>query len=362
MRVLLGWELGAGQGHIQRLAALAERLEAQGWQPFFALKSCNLQGFNFPWQWVAAPCPPFSGRGNSYTFADILETFGFGQTDILHNHLQNWQDMLKTIQPDLVITDHAPGLVLAARGLVPTVVVGSHFAVPPPIEVFPAFRSSVPPESVERQQRVSQTVRQLVPLEKSLGEALNGDRSFIFSIPELDVYRSYRSASPTTQYVSVHVTPLVKSTALAKPSYWSYLSREYPAYDLVVSTVKTESQFQPLQQALVDKSIAIHHGGLTTTVACLLAGVPQLILPRHIEQQLNGSALLRLGVAQMLITPTEENLLRAQAEVLSLINQAQGLANHLTHWNQNFLDRIVKSCCQLCQSSELGVAGIAVAG
>jgi hypothetical protein len=326
---------------------LAERLQVQGWEPVFALKSYNLQGIDFPWQGFAAPCPPFLGRGNSYTFADILETFGFGQIDSLRSHLQNWQDLLKTIQPDLVITDHAPGLVLAARGLVPTVVIGSHFAVPPALEVFPAFRSAVPPESTERQQRVSETVRRLVPLETSLGEGLNGDRSFIFSIPELDIYKSYRSA--TTQYVSVHLTPLLKSPALAQPSYWSYLNKDYPAYDLVCSTFKTESQFQPLQTALIGKSIAIHHGGLTTTVACLLAGIPQLILPRHIEQQLNGAALLRLGAARMLITPTEEKLFQAQGKLLTLINQAQGLANYLASWNQNFLDRIIESCYQLTQ-------------
>jgi hypothetical protein len=236
---------------------------------------------------------------------------------------------------------------------VPTIVIGSHFAVPPPVDVFPAFRSSLPPESAERQRRVNETIRQLVPLETSLGAALNGDCSFIFSIPELDIYRASRFAgpaaqSPTTQYVGVHVAPLVKSNAL-NSSPWSYLSREYPAYDLVADTLALESRFQPLQAALVDQSIAIHHGGLTTSIACLLAGIPQLILPRHIEQQLNGAALQRLGVAKMLLKPTAENLSQAQQQVLSLHKPAQGLAHHLANWNQNFLDRIIESCNQLCR-------------
>jgi hypothetical protein len=173
MKVLLGWELGAGQGHIQRLAAVANRLERQGCIPVFALKSYNLKGMDFPWEQIIAPPLPFSGRENSYTFADILATFGFTQADLLRHHLQSWQDILTTVDPDLVITDHAPGLVLASQGLVPTVVIGSHFAVPPPLEVFPAFRAAAPPESAKQQLQVSETVRQVVNLRTSLGEALN---------------------------------------------------------------------------------------------------------------------------------------------------------------------------------------------
>ncbi len=353
MKVLLGWELGAGQGHIQRLVALSERLAAQGWEPIFALKSFNLKGnVNFPWQQIPAPRLPFSGRENSYTFADLLAAFGFAQVDLLRHHLQNWQDILKTIQPDLVITDHAPGLVLAAWGLVPTVVVGSYFAVPPPVEVFPAFRSAMPPESVQQQQQVSETVRQVIPLETSLGQALNGDRSFIFSVPELDFYRAYRSILPTTEYVGIHLTPLAKNVASTESPPWTYLMQEYPAYELVLRAFKTEPQFQPFQplkEALVDKSIAIHHGGLTTTIGCLLAGIPQLVLPCHIEQQLNGAALKRLGAAEMLVSPTEANLDQVRTHLLSCIDQAQALATGFARWNQDFLDRVVETCVHLCQ-------------
>lgn len=348
MKVLMGWELGAGQGHIQRLAAVAKRLENQGCVPVFALKSYNLKGMDFPWERIIAPPLPFSGRENSYTFADILATFGFAQVDLLRHHLQNWQDILKTVNPDLVITDHAPGLVLASQGLVPTVVIGSHFAVPPPVEIFPAFRAAAPPESAKQQLQVSETVRQVVNLRNSLGEALNGDRSFIFSIPELDCYGSWRQPSQTTQYVSVHISPLIKNKASSSSRAWTYLSQDYGFYDLVLSTCKTESQFQPLQKALVDKSIAIHHGGLTTTVACLLAGVPQLILPRYIEQQLNAAALSRFNVSKMLIAPTEENLAVTQAQVTSLASNAKKMANRLSKWNQNFIDNVVETCLKIC--------------
>jgi len=193
MKVLFGWELGAGQGHIQRLAALARTLESHGVEPVFALKSYNIKGMSFPWQIVCAPLLPFTGRSESYTFADILETFGFGNANLLRSHLQAWQSVLSEVKPSLVITDYAPGLVLAARGIVPTVVTGDSFAVPPPIEVFPPLRWLTPPESEKCQEQVSNMVREVVKSDALLGEVLSGDASFIFGIPELDPYRHLRT-------------------------------------------------------------------------------------------------------------------------------------------------------------------------
>lgn len=71
-KVLLGWELGAGQGHIQPLAALAQALKAEEIEPVFALKSYKIKGINLPWQTVIAPRLPFSGRNDSFTYGDIL--------------------------------------------------------------------------------------------------------------------------------------------------------------------------------------------------------------------------------------------------------------------------------------------------
>lgn len=340
MKVLLGWELGAGQGHIQRLAAIAQELQNYGCVPVFALKSYTLKGMKFPWQSLLAPRLPFSGRTESYTFADILATFGFDQPVLLSQHLAAWQEILATVQPDLIITDHAPGLVLAARGRVRTIVVGSHFAVPPPVEEFPQFRFPAPPESIQRQAKVSDTVRAVMPLDVPLGQALNGDRSFIFSLPQLDCYYAWRT---NPQYVSVHIAPLPAGNTAAQAGTWAYLEQNYSVYSLIRETLQPQCEFKPLEEILPQTNWAIHHGGLTTTIACLLSGVPQLILPRHVEQQLTGYALASLGVAQVITKPTWENLLLAQGQQPRLAKIATELAHDLSPWNQNFIKKLVKS-------------------
>lgn len=350
MKVLLGWELGGGQGHIQRLVALAQILETQGLEPVFALKSYNIKGISFPWQTVLAPRLLFSGRHESYTFADILETFGFGNANLLRSHLQAWQSILLEVKPSLIIADHAPGLVLASYGIVPTVVVGECFTVPPPVEIFPPLRFPVPSASVQRQEQLNNTVREVVKLDAPLGQVLNGDASLIFGIPELDPYRHLRTDE---QYVSVHITPIPGNLHSSAGLAWAYLSDNYPHRGLVLQTIKPQCEFKPLIEVLAGKSLAIHHGGLTTAITCLLAGIPQLILPIYLEQYLNAIALSQLGVAAMIAKPTWQGLLMAQTQAYALTENAKLQAESLAHWNQNFMEVVIQTCLKFLAEPSL---------
>ncbi|KAF3884071.1 nucleotide disphospho-sugar-binding domain-containing protein [Tolypothrix bouteillei VB521301_2] len=342
MKVLFGWELGGGQGHIHRLAALARILEPLGIEPVFALKSYKIKGIGFPWEIVFAPSLPFSGRSESYTFADILETFGFGNPHLLRSHLLAWQSVISQIKPSLAIADYAPGLVLAARGVIPTVVVGDSFAVPPRVEVFPPLRLPVPHQTQNRAEQVSNTIREVVKSDAFLGEIFCGDANFIFGIPELDPYGYLRTERD--RYLSIHVTPIPRNLHKPEGPAWAYLYDDYPYRNLVLQTLKPECEFKSLTEVLSGKSMAIHHGSSTTAIACLLAGIPQLVFPQSLEHRLNAIALSGLGVAKMVSTPTWENLLVAQAETYALTPNALLLAQRLAHWNQNFVSVFVKTC------------------
>lgn len=191
---------------------------------------------------------------------------------------------------------------------------------------------------------MSQAVQQVLQTDAPLGKMLNGDRSFIYSLPELDYYRFWR-VHP--EYVGIHIAPLPTGKRPVPGSAWAYLNTSYPQYDLVNRTLKPELEFKPLQEAFVDRSLVIHHGGLTTAIACLLAGIPQLVLPRHLEQELNARALLRLGVAQMSLAPTWEELVVLQAKTIPCIAIARNQAIQLAQWNHNFTDTIVDGCLHL---------------
>ncbi len=344
MKILLGWELGAGQGHIQRLTALARALADRGYIPVFALKTYDFRGLHFPWQCLTPPPLLYSGREDSFTFADILATFGFDQRSLLQRYCNSWDDILQTVQPALVIADHAPALVLAARGKIPTIVVGSHFAVPPPVDEFPILRFPAPPASEQRQRQVREAIQQVTGQDLPMGQLLNGDRSFIFSLPELDCYRFWRQQP---QYVGIPLAPLPLNQGLLQEPSWAYLARDYPLRDLVLQTLQPRSDFKPLPEVLSRCPLAIHHGGLTTTIACLLMGVPQLLLPRYLEQELTAIAVQRLGAAQLLNPPSWETLLLAQAQTPMLLPQAAAIATRLSPWNANFSEQVIQTCLQM---------------
>jgi hypothetical protein len=348
MKVLFGWQLGGGQGHIQRLVALAQGLESYGVEPIFALKSYDLKMQRFGWKTLLAPPLQFPVRSESYSYADILETFGFGDADFLRSHLAAWKALLIELKPNLVIADHAPGLVLAARGIVPIVVVGDGFAVPPPVDIFPILRFPTPPEVEHRQERVNNIVHQVMELDIPLGQALNGERHFIFSIPELDPYRYLRLKDC---YVSIHIAPLSNGLHDFNGSIWAYLGEDYTHRNLVLQMFKPECEFKPLDQALARKSLAIHHAGLTTSIACLLTGIPQLALPRHLEQYLNALALSQLGVAVLITNPNREKLLIAQNQAYGLIGNVKQKAIDLIHWNQNHMQLVIDVCLKFLAES-----------
>jgi UDP-N-acetylglucosamine:LPS N-acetylglucosamine transferase len=54
----------------------------------------------------------------------------------------------------------------------------------------------------------------------------------------------------------------------------------------------------PIAEVLANASAIIHHGGIGTTEVALGLGRPQVLLPRHLEQQLTARALSELGVGK----------------------------------------------------------------
>lgn len=344
MKVLLGWQMGGGQGHLQRLAQLAEKLELAGIEPVFALKSDNIKGQEFPWQCL--PCPPlkFLGGERSFHFAEILATFGFADPNLLRSYLQAWRKIIAQVKPKLIIADGSSALVLAAHNIIPTIVIGNGFAVPPPVEIFPILDCPFPAKSVQYQAQVSQTIRQVIKTDAPIGKILNGDISFIYCLPALDPYQHLR---PYQSYVGIQNAPLPPHLYRQDGAAWAYLKSKYPFYNLVLETLKPQCEFQPLQEALAGKSLAIHHGGCTTAIACLLAGIPQLILPYQLEQKITALKLSQLGVAMVSAPPKPEALLAMQAQSHSLAACAQLQSEKFQHWNQNFTEVIINRCLQL---------------
>jgi len=137
--ILMGWELGEGLGHVQRLLHVARGLAELGHRPVFAL--CNvveawslLKKDGFP----VLQAPFWNYRPNltgqpflASSFADVLAVRGWETVDLLHPLVEAWQQLLEHVQPRLIVTDCAPTLCLAAYQSIPVVQVGNWFSMPP---------------------------------------------------------------------------------------------------------------------------------------------------------------------------------------------------------------------------------------
>ena len=51
------------------------------------------------------------------TYADLLLNIGFGDGEAFTVHLHAWRNLFELVQPDLLVCDHSPTALLAARTL-----------------------------------------------------------------------------------------------------------------------------------------------------------------------------------------------------------------------------------------------------
>lgn len=339
-KALLVWELGGGRGHICTLSAIAKCLEKYEIEPILALKPSKLK-LDLPWKTVTSPQvsikPLHDGSFDSYFCTDVLHIHGFGDEHTLKYHIKAWENLINLVKPDLIIADFAPASVLAAKNKVPVFVVGHSFYVPPYFDQ-PAVRNNPPQQAIDRKKIIASVVQKVTKREESLGELLNGDCSFVLTIPQLDLYRNYRNNS--TRYLGDYNAPIQQCLGNPSGPVWTYLRDDWLHKKELNFRLNLKPSYGNFNSVLKGKSAVIHHGGIGTSLSCLLAGIPQIIYPLDLEKQLNGSMLSQLGVARVIVDMSQLN------ESLDLLSEnflvAQKVAQELKHWNHSFLDKIAQ--------------------
>ena len=91
---------------------------------------------------------------------------------------------------------------------------------------------------------------------------------------------------------------------------------------------------QSLASILASSRLVIHHGGNGVAAEALAAGVPQLVLSRHIEQDLNGEAIERAGAGRLikpheLATRLEPSLIQSMIDDDTMAARAAALGGRL---------------------------------
>jgi UDP:flavonoid glycosyltransferase YjiC (YdhE family) len=379
--VLLGWELGEGLGHVAPLLAVAHELAARGHAPVLAVKDFAvaqplLRDVPFPvlraptW-WEPAPA---SFRASS--FADILAIRGFADADGLALLVNAWQALIDLTKAELVISEFAPSPCLAAYGVVPTVVMGSGFAVPPAHghefpRLGPRFGTV---RSSDQILEVVHTVqrRRGRPAPATLPALMAGSARFVGTIAELDAYKDTRQGD-LVEPMRPLAPPL---PAAAAGSFFAYLNAAQPGVELVLTQlaaagfhgaaylrhgsprvferaraagVTIHQNPPPLGEALAGAAVVIHHGGINTAEAALAAGRPQVLLPSHLEHTLTARALESLGVGKSLTGPYQAGELGSSLREVSgpgdCSRRAEAFAHEISARNYRGCLTAMIECC-----------------
>ncbi len=343
-RVLFGWEFGGGLGHLTTLLPIAEGL-AESHEAVFAVKHLGdasrfLAGRGGPladsmllqaprWPTDHQPKDP---RALAHSHADTLRNHGYHDKALLLGQARGWQAILRLVEPSLVVADYSPTLLMAARGLVPTVAVGTGYSIPPAGRPCPPLRpweTELPKATRAAERAVLESVRTVQgrlgsrPVE-NLADIFNGDATFACTIPEFDPYRAFRDRPPLAPYnvpgfgeVRALETRAENRVFVYLPANNRHLATTLEAIgklklpgDVFVpgidaglrrrfesSSLSFHDRPLPLEKVLPESRIAIHHGGHATAFAALRAGTPQLLLVNNLERLVTSYGLHQLNCA-----------------------------------------------------------------
>ncbi len=383
----MGWELGSGLGHIMPLLAIARRLRERGHRSILALRDVGgpaslLRDEGF----TVVQAPLWRARRDqngrlraTATFADILASMGFADGDHVGANLAAWDGLFDITAPDLVISDHSPGLCLAARGRVPMLTLGNGFTLPPPeLEEFPDLQPGVrpllpQPVFLARLNAVLET-RGVAPLPR-LPAIYESEERYVHCLTLFDPYGARREPpadgpldplpaaqpAPPKRRVFVYfgaemrgVGPLVEGLVASGLAADVYLRGATAAHRRALDQPAIRLFDAPprLGERLAECSLAVHYGGPGTAGACLAVGRPQVVVPSELERLLYAKVLHTVGVAQVLMgKPTAEEVATALQDVAAdeaMTAKAEKIARRLDRGGPNSgLESIVDRCLSL---------------
>ncbi len=371
-RIFFVWELGEGFGHLNRLLPVASALRDRGHEVVLAARHLPRADAAFGRRgFTVVPAPIWPGRPSrrlpmAVTYAEILLRFGFLHRDGLTAMVRAWRGLYEVVRPDLIVADHAPTALLAARDAgVPRALLATGFSAPPRVSPMPNMQpwKAVPEDRLtaaeapvlETVNRVSEDLG-LPPL-TALSDLFDIEEVFLCTFAALDHY----GPRPGARYWG----PIFSSPNGAEPDWpdgsgprlFVYLSGAYPRLDAVFEalraagrptlaylrecprgraralaseTVRIVARPLDLGRVLETARGVISHGGHGAAASTLLAGRPLLVLPQNLEQRLLAHRTRRTGAT---LTPRSRKdpdlpaLVRRLAEDDRLATAAQAFAD-----------------------------------
>jgi UDP:flavonoid glycosyltransferase YjiC (YdhE family) len=333
-RIFFAWELGGGLGHIAPHLALIDGLLAHGHQVSFAMRNSTAAEGMFAQRDVQClQAPIHQGAAadpiqTPLTYAHILHNCGYEDPEKLLGLVRAWRSLYDLVRPDVAIFDHAPTAILASGGYpFRRIGLGIGFYTPPDIYPLPNLRPYVQVSAEELRADEDRTLAimnrvldrlRLTPLER-ISCLFRLDAQIFRTYLELDHYRERGNA----EYLGLLPSPSGEAPRWPGgdgPRVFAYLkglgarevlnalkAAQQPTL-VFIHGLRPEAKHEfaaphmhfsdrPLDIAAVAEScgVALLNGTHDTTAQLLLAGVPSINLPLHLEQSIVATRITELG-------------------------------------------------------------------
>ena len=338
-RIFYAWELGMDLGHLLRFLNPALKLRERGHEVVFAVRDLSnaestLGHRGFPLMQAPIWIANVSGLPKvTISYAEIALRYGFISYPGLKALVKAWRELFRYVRPGLVLTDHSPTALLAARSLgLRHAPIGSGFFNPPLTSPLPSMRywDKVPPERIAKPDQVATQVANRVladlggPPLRSMADLFRADENFLCTFPELDHYPNRGGAQywgPTFE--------MEQGAELAWPAgegkrIFAYIKPRYRDFEKLLEALRGSGArvlaYAPgiskehmekyaskrmqisreplkLKSMIRDCDLVLCHGGPGTVTAALLAGVPLLIMPTQLEQLMSSRRVAQQNAA-----------------------------------------------------------------
>ncbi|MEJ1958624.1 MAG: nucleotide disphospho-sugar-binding domain-containing protein [Nitrosomonadales bacterium] len=335
-RIALVWELGSSYGHISLLLPFAKRLQQRGHDVILVLRELhhagNLVNDGIPLLQAPLWLPPSPGLSEPpLNYSEILLRYGYLNPDGLAGLVSAWRTIFELHASDMIVADHSPTALLAARSMgLAAATLGTGFNFPPRQTPMHNMRPwlNVPRERLEHSDATVLNTMNIVlaPYQKgplaTVADLFQTEENFLCTFAELDHYPlrepgKYWGAcynlemgqeitwpNGAGQKVFVYLDPqgrdfvkvleaisrLGHRAIVCAPGIPDNLRRQHESSRIVISS----KPFQ-LKALLMDCDLAIGNAGHALTTGMLLAGVPMLLLPTHLERFLMATRIAALG-------------------------------------------------------------------
>lgn len=327
LRFLHAWELGAGLGHLGVFSPLARQLTGRGHEVTLAARETatvdevardlRLRVVQAPFlSESAAGAPPLS-------YSDILTRYGLAKPAVLRGHVAAWRGLFELTRPQLLIADHAPAALVAARSAgLPVMLFNSGFFVPPPVHPLPALRpwqAAAPATLAAIDRALLDSINTCLddygaPTIGAVAHLFEVAEPTLLGFPEFDHYdrqgriaywgytgtagvgdaprwpehpgqRIFAYLRAGMAHLAATVGALIRAgqpTLLYCPDLPEDLAHAIASCPHIVHTRRPLDLDRVIPQA----DLLVSYAAFATTTAFVHAGKPTLMIPRHLEQYL----------------------------------------------------------------------------